>query len=135
MGIDGWNTLHIRGPREDLNKLEETGVVFSTNDKQLTYIAENYFGKNNIEICHKDTNYMVIKYDARNGIFYDYLQKILETYPKCWLKNEYSDENGNAGVWIARYIDGEINVQEHEWTELTIEELVHSKDFSLNSNI
>lgn len=132
MGVDGRNILHIRGPECDLEDIERNGVVLLTSDCQIMRIGKDYFGKDNIKIIHRNENYLVVGYDARNGVFYDYLYKLLEKYPKCWLKNEYSDENGNAGVWIARYIHGKISVQEHEWEELTIEEKIHCDDFSVN---
>lgn len=133
MGIDGRNILHIRGPEQDLTTIEQTGAVVKTSDSQIMRISKDFFGKDNIQILHRNSKYLVIGYDARNGTFYDYLLQILEQYPKCWLKNEYSDENGNAGIWIARYVNGKIAVQEHEWTELTVEEIIHLDNFSVNS--
>ena len=43
------------------------------------------------------------------------------------------DEDGNGGVWIARYVNGKISIQEHTWNELTIEEIAYCEDFSVNN--
>ena len=114
-----------------MTELEITGLVISNYDD--SGIGEIYFGKGNITIQYKTKNYMIIGYDSRNGMFYDYLQKLLEDHPKCWLKNEYKDEDGNGGVWIARYVNGKISIQEHTWNELTIEEIAYCEDFSVNN--
>jgi hypothetical protein len=116
-----------------LTTIEQNGAVVKTSDCQLTRISKDFFGKDNIKILHRNSKYLVIGYDARNGTFYDYLLQILEQFPKCWLKNEYSDENGNAGIFIARFIDGKVGVQVCEWNELTVEEIIHCEDFSLNT--
>jgi len=131
MGVDGWNTLHIRGPESDLTELETTGLAISNYSDVA--MCEIFFGKANVTIQYKTNNYMTVAYNSRNGMFYDYLQKLLEAHPKCWLKNDYRDEDGNGGVWIARYVNGKISVQEHNWSELSIEEIVHCQDFSLNN--
>jgi len=48
----------------------------------------------------------------------------------CWIKNEYSTEDGDCGIWIGRYQNGELEIQEVEWQELTMEEVCFVSDFS-----
>ena len=54
---------------------------------------------------------------------FEWLEKILHTYPNCWIKNEWCDESGMAGVWIA-FINIENNepiIQDFCWNDLSIE--------------
>jgi len=129
MGIDGQNILHIRGPKEILDALEASGCILPSKDSTVTFLNDTYFG----EKCHihrHSDRYMTVAYDFRNSLFYEYLTTLLELYPQCWLKNEFITELGNAGVWIARIVNGKPQAEEYEWTELTIEELWYLDDFS-----
>lgn len=131
MGIDGHNTLHIRGPQTDLDEIMSTKAVLTSDTNEMFNTVSRYYFGDNAKISHSSERYLVIDYPARNGIFYDYLKRLLELHPKCWFKNEYSDENGHAIVWTARYVNGQIQSEEAEWSEPTIEELVHLEDYSI----
>jgi hypothetical protein len=131
MGIDGQNLLHIRGPKEVLDALEASGCVLPSKDDTITFLNDNYFGEKFCKVRRHSDKYMTVSYAYRNNVFHEYLLTLLELYPQCWLKNEFSNEDGYAGVWIARMVNGKPQVQECEWTELTVEELCHLDDFSV----
>jgi hypothetical protein len=132
MGIDGRNTLEVRGPDEIINDLEKKGFVLDTEDTTLNHIAERFFGSQNIYVKHKDDRYIVIGYEFRNKPVYNYLTALLERYPKCWLKNTYTTETGDCGLWIARMSKEKPIIQELEWIELCDEEVMMGEDFSVN---
>jgi hypothetical protein len=54
---------------------------------------------------------------------YDFLEELLTKYPSCWVKNEWNEEGGFAGVWIG-YVttDGEKEITRLEWDDLSIED-------------
>jgi len=133
MGIDGRNTLEVRGPDTMLDDLEKKGFVLDTEDETLKRIAERFFGTQNIYVKHKDDRYIVIGYEFRNKPIYNYLTALLERYPKCWLKNTYSTETGDCGLWIGRMCKGKPSIQELQWTELYDEEVMMCEDFSVNN--
>ena len=128
MGIDGENTLNIRGPKEVLDQLEANccGIPNTLDPDYLEF----YFGPKNAKVLHRAPNYLVIGYPFRNDIFREYLLFLLKTYPQIWLKNEHYDENGGAGVWIAHMVQGMPHVQERTWQELSPEEMSYLTDFS-----
>lgn len=132
MGIDGRNTLEVRGPDEIINDLEEKGFILHTEDTTLKHIADRFFGSQNIYVKHKDDRYIVIGYEFRNKPVYNYLTALLERYPKCWLKNTYTTETGDCGLWIARMSKGKPVIQELEWIELCDEEVMMGEDFSMD---
>jgi len=53
----------------------------------------------------------------------------LEKYPKSFLKNTHHSEDGSAGVWVARYKDGEKYIQKYDWEELCLEEMLYDAGF------
>ena len=130
MGLDGIQYLEIRGSKTVLDTIQETGLFLETDSNELHFIAYNYFGKERVSICHRTDTYIVISYKFRNKPFLKYLRKLLETYPTCWMKNEYIADNGSCGLWIGRFSNRILKEQILEWTELSVEELHHREDFS-----
>jgi len=126
MGIDGRNTLTIRGSEEVINLIESTGLALD-EDK---VISARFFGKENIKIVARDSKIIVIDYEFRNDTVYDYLKLLLNKYPTCWFKNTYITENGCCGLWIGRFEGGVMNIQELEWLELSYDEKWFATDFS-----
>ncbi len=59
---------------------------------------------------------------------FDWLASLLTKYPSCWIKNEWSEEGGMAGVWIGtgasetRRGTGEPVIERFEWDDMCIEE-------------
>lgn len=132
MGIDGTNTLLIRGPEEVLKRLEESSLLFEIEEGHPEYfqtLQDDYFGDHLKTVCH-EKYFIVFKYAFRNQVPKDYLKVILEKNPQIWMKNEYDTDAGYAGVWIAHYYEGQIAEQEVEWTEPSWEECLQETDFS-----
>lgn len=128
MGIDGRQHLEIRGCPAILDALEASGIVFAGGD---SVIAERFFGPNNVTVCHRSTKHLVVSYEFRNEPVYEYLSQLLAAHPTIWLKNEYKTEDGDRGLWVARYIKGSQSIQKLEWFELMAEEIECCDDFSL----
>ena len=125
MGVDGHQYLSIRGPKDILDNILETGVKVGDGGELMQSIADRFFGSENITVCHRDDKYLVIKYEYRNSTINNYLELLPLTYPMCWFKNEYSTEDGERGVWIGRMRGRELETQARDWMELTDEEIVH----------
>ena len=52
-----------------------------------------------------------------------WFETILENYPDFWIKNEWSEEGGMAGVWIGYMInDNQKSIESLTWRDLSIEE-------------
>ena len=54
---------------------------------------------------------------------FEWLNKTLEIYPTCLIKNDWNEEGGTAGVWVGYYENGEKVIHQMEWPDLTIEDL------------
>jgi hypothetical protein len=53
---------------------------------------------------------------------YKWLESLLEKYPNCWVKNEWHEEGGLAGVWIGYFDENEVVIHNYCWQDLCIEE-------------
>jgi hypothetical protein len=135
MGIDGTNRLHIRGPKEVLDVLQNCGLAVPfPDDKPWLYLVQNYFGPANVKMHRTSERYLYMSYAFRNQPCYDYLLHILQKYPQVWMKNEYDTEEGFCGVWVAhmqRYMPSILMV---DWTVPKIEEMMYCEDFSYGLN-
>jgi len=56
---------------------------------------------------------------------YDWLESLILKYPTCWIKNEWNEEGGKAGVWIGTTRDGEFTIRCFEWDDMSIDEEVN----------
>lgn len=127
MGIDGRQTLQIRGPEPIIKEIEACGAAIEGN-QEILHIAERFFG--NAEVTHRSERYIVFSYEYRNYPITEYLEELLVKYPQCWIKNEFHTETGHCGMWIGRFRGDEPDIQEFSWTELMDEELLMGEDFS-----
>ena len=51
-----------------------------------------------------------------------WLESLLSNYPSCWVKNEWEEEGGHAGVWVGyTNEDGDPIVKQMTWNDLCIE--------------
>ena len=47
---------------------------------------------------------------------------LLNKYDKCWIKNEWEEEGGTAGVYVGGYLHGrKVETKSLEWNDLTKE--------------
>ena len=60
--------------------------------------------------------------------------EILKKYPTCWIKYEYSTEDGYYGLWTGRTNRGsnEPVITDIEWNELSWDEIGNLEDFSVS---
>lgn len=129
MGIDGRQTLQIRGHQTIIKKIEECGAALQEGNEEILYTAERFFGKA-AEVTYRSEKYIVFSYEYRNFPIHEYLEELLVTYPTCWIKNTYRTEEGKCGMWIGRFRGEEPEIQELTWNELNDEEVLMGEDFS-----
>ena len=54
---------------------------------------------------------------------FEFLEGLLNNYPECWVKNEWWEEGGRAGVWVGGtvYRGEKREIQRMEWKDMCIE--------------
>lgn len=84
---------------------------------------KNYEGGRDKRLSRKGTYGVIVGVITPWGPDVEWLLKILEKYHKCWIKTEWNEGGGIAGVWVGYYKDGEKVIHEMEWPDLTTEDL------------
>lgn len=128
MGVDGQQTLELRGPPDVLDNIQNSYMVIE-GDETISLIARRFFG-NQCEMKRRNSRYLVVEYEYRNIPIYEYLEALLRKHPQCWIKNQFSTDQGICGVWIGRTVNGQPSIQEQAWTELAYDEIEYGVDFS-----
>jgi hypothetical protein len=129
MGIDGWQKLQIRGHEKIIAEIEACGAALDEGNEEILHIAKRFFGTA-AKVTHRSNKYIVFSYEFRNFPINEYLEELLVKYPTCWIKNQYSTDDGQCGMWIGRFRGEEPDIQQFTWTELTDLEEFHGEDFS-----
>jgi hypothetical protein len=52
---------------------------------------------------------------------YEWMESLLQKYPNCWVKNEWSEEAGIAGVWVGFVVNNQPIVRNLAWEDISIE--------------
>ena len=160
MGIDGWASVTIYGPKASLDILEANKFTIPAEDYNrpipvvvgdainyehintisMDTLNEHYF-KDNDRINRVHERKLVISYDYRNSPIYHYILLQLVKHPKCCIRNFYETENGDGEVMVARFNSkGEINIEckstcgpenYHDWPEDT-DYSRYNNDFTQN---
>ena len=118
MPNDCWNHMTIT-----CENLEAVGELNNLIFNELKH------EEGNKRVYHETVN--MIKRGTRGIIFdiwsawnpnYEWLESLLDKYPNCWIKNEWSEEGGFAGVWIGCVNkNNEKVIKELQWDDICIE--------------
>jgi len=56
---------------------------------------------------------------------YTWMETLLSRYPSCWIKNEWREEGGLAGVWSGSLVEGQRVIRRMDWEDMSLEEEMH----------
>jgi hypothetical protein len=101
-------------------------IKFKYQNERVDF--ENDFLKNfkgwDKKIIRKGTLGIVVRVITDWEPNFEWLKKILNDHPDCWIKDDWIEEGGIAGVWIGQYGDNGIKfIDEMKWNDLCIEEM------------
>jgi hypothetical protein len=111
MPNDCWNTLTITGNKADINKIA---------DEEFKALPEWAF-----QITKRGLEAVKIRLWSPWHPEYDRLEGLIQKYKSCWIKNQWIEEGGSAGVWIGSGRSGERVIQKIVWEDMCIEEEYH----------
>lgn len=92
------------------------------NAVELQKLIDIEFESKEIEIIKKGIHGIYVKIWSPWYPDYEWLEKLVLTYPSCWIKNEWIEESGCTGIWIGFMNENKPNIQHFEWKDLSIEE-------------
>lgn len=95
-------------------------IVCHENPDQLQQLYDNELNKDNV--IHKSKQGILFNYITAWNPDFEWLDSLVEKYPLCWIKNEWDEEGGTAGV----YVNGTLNEEKQErlsvhWNDICIE--------------
>jgi hypothetical protein len=89
----------------------------------VNHYLQHYDGAWDKKIVSQGTRGIVISHTTRWQPDFDWLKETLERHRDCWIKDEWIEESGIAGVWVGQYsVTGVTVVEEMKWNDLSIEE-------------
>jgi len=118
MPNDCWNTITIvckdRPVPDELNELIINELQHRVNDL--------YVYNDNIELIKKgNLGIMFESSSSAQNPDYTWLEMLLTKYPNFWIKNEWYEEGGMAGVWVGFVKDNETIIRNFSWEDICIE--------------
>jgi hypothetical protein len=100
-------------PNDCWNKITLT----CENVEELTTLISSLESHKNITLIQKCPKGIKIKQITAWKPDYPWLESLLTNYPNCWIKNEWYEEGGDAGVWVG----SKNGIKSMEWQDLSIE--------------
>jgi hypothetical protein len=117
-------------PNDCWNHITITCENPSVPDELNSLVMNELQHKVNDEYIYNET--VEMKKRGRRGIMFyiwspwnpdfEWLEGLILKYPNCWIKNEWSEEGGFAGVWIGRVDNNnEPLIESLTWDDICIE--------------
>lgn len=100
-------------------------TIVSDNLDQFNDLFKNEFADNkHIHLIEKGDRGLYLVLLSAWKPNYKWLNGLVKQYPGCRIKNEWNDEGGTAGIWIAYQEDGNIKptIKSMQWKDLSIED-------------
>jgi hypothetical protein len=116
MPNDCWNNLTITS-HDDPDELDN---LIQNEFKHLDPTGEYVYNETIEPIVRGRRGIRVILTTSWSPDF-EWLEGLLTKYPSCWIKNEWSEEGGFAGVWVGCINGNEQEIKHLEWADICIE--------------
>jgi hypothetical protein len=113
MTNDCWNRITITCARDQLTIKEDAA--------ELTNLVMNELKNKSIKMKTRGQRGIIFSLWSANEPNFEWLKSLLNKYPNCWVKNEWNEEGGSAGVWIGSVKNNEHIIKELEWDDICIE--------------
>ena len=63
---------------------------------------------------------------------FNWLESLIDSYPAWWLKNEWWEEGGMAGVWVGYHKHNKKIIKKLEWDDICIEDIISRQNIKVN---
>jgi hypothetical protein len=104
-------------------------IVSNSNPDELNTLISDEFEnivdgmiQYKCEIIKKGRRGIVLRKWSLWNPNFEWLEGLLDKYPSCWIKNNWYEEGGGAGIWIGYVQHEEKQIKRMEWDDLSAEE-------------
>jgi hypothetical protein len=138
MPNDCYNLVRISGDEATIKTIKETKFSFqalypcphdeNNNDTTIEWRTENWgtkWDRYNFRIITEGTTGLEFKFSTAWAPPYDFFTYLLKKYPDLWLRCDWSEEGGMAGVFVGYMKEGELKIKELTWEDWCLEEWAH----------
>jgi hypothetical protein len=108
MPNDCWNHMTITGNKSDIAKLIASEFL----------IVPSWC----LQFIKKREEGVIFKLWSPWKPDFPWLESLIDKYPSCWVKDEWNEEGGMAGVWVGTAREGVRDIKELSWRDLCLEE-------------
>jgi hypothetical protein len=93
------------------------------NPNQLQELINTEFKDKKIEIQQQGKHGIKLMLWSAWKPNYEWLESFVTKYPDCWIKNDWNEEGGTAGVWIGGRLfkDDASSIKKFQWKDIPIE--------------
>jgi len=106
-------TCEDREFTKELNDLIINELKHKENDKHVYHET--------VEMLVRGTRGIIFNKWSPWNPNWEWLESLVDKYPHCWIKNEWGEEGGLAGVWIGFNRDGEKKIDALTWLDICLE--------------
>jgi hypothetical protein len=123
-----FNTVSIIGHKEDLDLFEAHKLSFQHFHPRPDDQEDNWYEWNCVNwgtkweyfpesytVKGRDTNFLRVTFETAWAPPFKFLEHLLKSYPRCWIKLEFWIEDNDEGVWIAFMKDGKLQEKGLGW--------------------
>lgn len=112
---------HITITCEDISKIEELNALI-INELQHKSVNEKYVYNDTVNMLTRGHRGIIFDLWTAWNPNYEWLESLLDKYPNCWVKNEWWEEGGFAGVWIGYVTNSnEKDIKQLTWNDICLE--------------
>lgn len=98
-------------------------IVTRNSDELNNFINEEIKDHHLAVFTKRSRNGAIINIWSPNTLPREWLTRLLDSYPTCWIKNEWKEEAGMAGVWVGYVNENNQKViKEFDWRDLSVDE-------------
>ena len=137
MPNDCWCKVRIAADKEQITTFCETDFSFEklrprpvSEEDWYQWNIDNWgtkWDRSNYKLVHKGEMGLEMKFTTAWAPPYDLFYYLVETHHDVWIKCDWSEEGGQAGVIILRWDDEEkrVAIKNMEWDDWCLEEWAH----------
>lgn len=101
------------------NDCSNSITIISILDSEISTMVENEIRSlPDIHISQQGEYGIRFTYTSAWKADYEWLYRLHQAHPTCWIKNQWIAEDGHAGIWIAE----DDNISHMEWNDLSYED-------------
>lgn len=99
-------------------------VITYDDSQRINNIFDNTLRGVEVKVKTRWQNGMELTFKTNFSPDFDWLESLIDAYPAWWIKNDWWEEGGSAGVWVGYHKNKKKIIREIDWDDSCIEEIL-----------